>query len=187
MLEAMTKPRHLAIALIAAGLMPATPAQPATLGDLFPPGAASCFVATYDSGHLARNPKQTVGAVRLVTVPEHATTSGVNDTVILDLDVTLRSRKKPFAAVGLNCLRHDGDVWSCQERVCNPRFIEVTAENANALTLDLRQRDGDKRRPGGLTLRGECGSREIEKVTRLTLGAADQIFRLKRAPAAACR
>ena len=169
-----------------AGLLPLG-AQAASLGDLFPPKKASCFVATYDGAHLARNPKQAVVAIRVVTVPEHASADGTADMVMLDLDITLRGRKQPFRAVGLNCFREDGDAWRCQERVCNPRNIEVKAESADTLLLDLHQRNGDQLKPGGLMLRSECGAADVERVTKLTLGSADQTFKLQRMSAAACR
>jgi hypothetical protein len=178
--------RLAATCVLAAMVAPGAP-RAASLGNLFPAETASCFVATFDNSHLARNPKQTVVTVRIATVPEHVSVKAPLEMVILDLDLSLRGRKKPFTAVGLTCHRGDGDVWSCHERRCNPRYIEVTAHSPDALTLDLRQRDGGRLKAGGLTLKSECGAAEVEKVSKLALGAADQVFRLKRAPASACR
>jgi hypothetical protein len=180
---------RLILALLAAAVAvarPPTTAQAATLGELMATDDRHCFVAAFDSKHLARHRKQKVTAVRLSTKAEH-TAEQAREMIMFELAVSLRGSKRRLEAVGLNCFKGAGDTWSCQEATCNGRAIGLAVEG-EGLVLDLMQRrEGNPTQPGGLTLRSACGAPEVEKQTWLTLGVADQMFRLKRAEAAACR
>jgi hypothetical protein len=180
---------RLILALFAAALATGPPpesVQAATLGDLMSTDGRHCFVASFDDKHLARYRKQQVTAIRLSTKAE-PTADQAREMIMFELAVSVRGSKRLLAGVGLNCFKGADDTWSCQEATCNGRAIGLVVEG-EGLMLDLMQRrDGESTRPGDLTLLSACGAPEVEKQTWLTLGAADQMFRLKRDAVAVCR
>jgi hypothetical protein len=163
-----------------------SPASAATLGDLMAADGRHCFVASFDDKHLVRHRRQKVTAIRLSTKAEH-TVDQAREMIMFELALSVRGSKRRLEAAGLNCFKGADDTWSCQEATCNGRAIGLAVEGED-LVLDLMQRREDEpARPGGLTLRSACGAPEVEKQTWLRLGAADQMFRLRRAAIAACR
>jgi len=155
-------------------LMLAAGAEAATLGELFPPGVASCYESS-------RGPRPPVGnkidKLWLFASLEHLKQDKPGDLIMLGINVRLRNWKR-MKTVGLICFRQADETWRCNERTCNGRTILLKVEGADKLALDLQ---------GGLTLQDACGSQDTEKQSQLDLARFDQMFRLKRTFWAACR
>src|SRR5262245_38062480 len=103
-------------------VMPIT-GRAATLGDLFPSGAAACFAVQQDAKHLERNPRQRIAAVRLSSPADPSRAGDPADLLMLDLDVSLRGGAKRTKTVGVICLKQADETWRCNEHTCNGRAI----------------------------------------------------------------
>lgn len=166
-------------------LMLAAGAQAATLGEIFPPGAATCFAVQYDGRHLDRSANQQIIAVRLSTPADPAIAGKPADLIILELDVTLRASRTRTKTTGVICFRQADETWRCNQHTCNGQPVDLRPEGADGVVLDFRR--GNPGRGVDLIVQGACGAQDVERQRQLTLGRADQLFRLKRMPAAACR
>lgn len=140
-------------------------------------GAVSCWARTYDSGHLARHPQQTVTRMRLALDLWIDPQGGARSHGFA-LSVARRGEEGPASAGGLCHDRADG--VGCYVDCDGGGFLLRRSQRADALLLDMRHL-------GWIALR-DCDEDEGDAPRRppLTPGRDDRVFLLYRVEARHC-
>ena len=143
----------------------------------------ACFARTYDAAHLARHPKQTVSAMKMLVkaeMLEDDSNSALN--YAFKLDLKFRDRKDDYAG-SMDCgsaymseVKREGVRVSCKES-CEGGGLEIAlAPDAKAIivkldSINLWLADNPQDESGQRSLSG---------------GADDKVFRLERVDNALC-
>jgi len=144
------------------------------------PGERVCFARTYDAAHLAKNPKQTVSAIKFFLSyikhdPDQYRKDGQRN-YYFNLEVRFRDRPRKAFTTGGDCFPGDG-VIRCNVD-CDGGGVQVRWDRKpDRILVDVEKT--------GYIRLAECGGEE-DKSRELRPGADDRTFLLTRLRADAC-
>jgi len=147
------------------------------------PGQKACFSRSYDAGHLRQNPKQQVTAMVFellyVRIP-----SAEIQRYVFGMSAKLRARRDAVYASG-QCETNVGAAYPAGNLCsvdCDGGGVSIEKiANSDAIYVHLDTP------ANGIIMGPPCGEGPETRRMRLYAGADDKLFRLDRAPAAACR